>query len=55
MTLKHLVKILQNLDQDAEIKNFEIRIDNTYLSIRDVEKEPVGTETAIFKRAPSSK
>jgi hypothetical protein len=50
MILKHLVKLLQDLDPNSEIRDFEIKIDDVCLTIKDVPKNYDGRETKIFKR-----
>jgi hypothetical protein len=53
MILKHLIKLLQNLDPNSEITDFDIYIDDMHLSIKDTEKTatPDDTQTKTYKRA----
>jgi hypothetical protein len=53
MILKHLIKLLQNLDPNSEITNFDIYIDDVHLSIKDAEKiaDPDDMPTKTYKRA----
>lgn len=47
MTLKHLIKLLQDLDQNSDVEDFEIRIDSQIITIKSVK---IDLETKIFKR-----